>query len=258
MDAGSGYWSVSFGPYDGPFSVDKTLQSHLGATWNFLLDGQAQISAYIAPVIILGGVMLMEPTATITEAYLTVEGVQVLPRPGDFDEDGEVNCDDLRVLALAWMSKSGDDNWNPVCDISDPNDEVIDGQDFGVFAMDWDRCGDPPPEPGMSYNIEDCDLGAKSATGDKDGLRFSATVDGNYILFEDMIFANCCPDDIWLEMEIEDNQITIYEYAPGGVCFCMCDWPVTATLGPFNAGFYIIDVYGNPGGFIGSTIVTIE
>ena len=71
--------------------------------------------------------------------------LQVLARPCDFDEDGGVDCDDLRILALAFMSKSGDDNWNPDCDISDPNDEVIDGQDFGVFSMYWEGCGDPPP-----------------------------------------------------------------------------------------------------------------
>ena len=183
--------------------------------------------------------------------------LQVLERPGDFDEDGEVNCDDLRVLALAFMSKSGDDNWNPDCDISDPNDEVIDGQDFGVFAMDWDRCGDPPPEPGMSYNIEDCDLGAKSAAGDKNGLRFSVTVEGNHILFEDMMYANCCPDEMWLDMEVTDNQITIYEHAEGGLCDCMCDFPVSATLGPFNAGTYTLEVYEDIGGFIGSTVVIV-
>jgi hypothetical protein len=176
--------------------------------------------------------------------------------PGDFDEDGEVNCDDLRVLALAFMSKSGDDNWNPDCDISDPNDEVIDGQDFGVFAMDWDGCGDPPPEPAMSYNIEDCDS-AKAAGPDKDALRFSTTVDGNYILFEDMMYANCCPDEMWLDMEITDNQITIYEHAEGGLCDCMCDWPITATLGPFAPGTYTLEVYEDIGGFIGSTIVII-
>ena len=177
---------------------------------------------------------------------------------GDFDGDGEVNCDDLRVLALAWMSKSGDDNWNPDCDISDPNDEVIDGQDFGVFAMYWDGCGDPPPpEPGMSYQIEDCDLAMKMAGPDKDALRFSATVEDNHILFEDMMRANCCAV-VWLEMEVVGNDITIYEHEADGNCFCICDWPVTATLGPFASGTYTLEVYEDWGGFIGSTIVTIE
>ena len=124
--------------------------------------------------------------------------------------------------------------------------------------MYWEGCGDPPSEPGMSYNIEDCDLGAKAAGPDKDGLRFSVTVEGNYILFEDMIFANCCPDELLLEMTVEGDLITVYEIEHTSVgCYCICDFPITATLGPFDAGTYTIEVYEDWGGFIGSTIVTI-
>jgi sulfatase modifying factor 1 len=57
--------------------------------------------------------------------------------PGDFEQDGNVDADDLRVLALAWLSSPGDDNWNPVCDISDPNDDVINLSDFLVLARHW-------------------------------------------------------------------------------------------------------------------------
>lgn len=204
--------------------------------------------------------LLGDPCSPVSEPYaFVVSGESQILAPGDFDEDGEVDCDDLRVLALAWMSKSGDDNWNPDCDISDPNDEVIDGQDFGVFAMYWEGCGDPPPpEPSMSYNIEECDPGAKSTAGDKDALRFSATVEGNNILFEDMMVANCCKTEVWLEMMVEDNLITLYEleYTPMP-CYCICDFPVIAMLGPFEPGTYTLEVYQNTG-FIGSTIVTIE
>jgi len=56
---------------------------------------------------------------------------------GDFDGDGEVEKDDLEILALAWLSVSGGPNWNHVCDISDPNDLKIDGQDFAVFSNNW-------------------------------------------------------------------------------------------------------------------------
>jgi hypothetical protein len=56
---------------------------------------------------------------------------------GDFDGDGEVEIDDLRILVAAWMSSSGGPNWNHVCDISDPNDLVINGQDFAVFSHNW-------------------------------------------------------------------------------------------------------------------------
>jgi cytochrome c peroxidase len=56
---------------------------------------------------------------------------------GDFDGDGEVEKDDLEILAAAWLSVSGGPNWNHVCDISDPNDLKIDGQDFAVFSNNW-------------------------------------------------------------------------------------------------------------------------
>lgn len=111
----------------------------------------------------------------------------------------------------------------------------------------------------MSYNIEDCDPGAMSATGDKDALRFSATAGGNYILFEDMMVANCCSDEQVLEMTVEGNLITLYEIEYYTyLCTCICDYPVTATLGPFAPGTYTLEVYEDVGGFIGSTIVIIE
>jgi hypothetical protein len=211
------------------------------AEFKCLADGDAVIDLFASDLV------------TLLDT-LTVH--QVEPPPGDFDGDGGVDCDDLRILALAWMSISGGDNWNPVCDISEPSDGVIDGQDFVVFALDWAGCGDPLPEPGMSYNIEDCDL-AKAAGPDKNGLRFSATVQSNHILFEDMIHANCCSDTL-LEMTVEDDLITIYEIellvTP---CLCMCDFPVTATLGPFASGTYTLEVYEDRGGFIGSTVVIV-
>jgi hypothetical protein len=41
------------------------------------------------------------------------------------------------------------------------------------------------------------------------------------------------------------------------VRFCICDYPVYATLGPFEPSDYVLEVYEDLGGFIGSTIVTI-
>jgi hypothetical protein len=183
--------------------------------------------------------IISDPCAVNSPQTVPVE-LQVFA-PGDFDMDGDEDGDDLHTLALAWMSSSGGGNWNPDCDISDPNDEVIDGKDFGVFAIYWEGFGGPA-KAGMDYQIEacdPCDPGAKAAGPEKNGLRFSATVEGNYICFEDMMYANCCPDEMWLDMEVTDNQITVYEHAEGGLCDCMCNFPVMAR-------------------FIGSTVVVIE
>ena len=55
----------------------------------------------------------------------------------DFTNNGIVNFGDLAVLANAWRAEAGGGNWNPVCDISAPPDDVIDFKDFTQFGKDW-------------------------------------------------------------------------------------------------------------------------
>jgi hypothetical protein len=128
--------------------------------------------------------------------------------------------------------------------------------DFAIFAAECS--GVTVGETSISYQIEDCNMGAKAAA-ESGETRFTVTVVGSDIYFEDMMEANCCPNELFLEMDVDGNVITIYErevlVTP---CFCICDYPVTATLGPFEAGTYTLEVYEDFGGFIGSTIVTIE
>ncbi|MCD4831270.1 MAG: hypothetical protein K8R02_05595 [Anaerohalosphaeraceae bacterium] len=57
--------------------------------------------------------------------------------PGDFDIDGDVDMNDFSILALAWHSSNGDGNWNPICNIGVPIDNVINEFDLVVFAADW-------------------------------------------------------------------------------------------------------------------------
>jgi hypothetical protein len=116
-------------------------------------------------------------------------------------------------------------------------------------------------EPGMAYHIADCDPAASASVAaiQTEQTRFTVTVEGQYLYFEDMMVANCCPEELGLEMTLEGNLITIFEteYTPGG-CWCICDYPVTATLGPFEPGIYTLEVYEDYGGFIGSTSIIIE
>ena len=56
---------------------------------------------------------------------------------GDFEPDNDVDGADFAVLAAAWQTHSGEVGWNHLCDISDPNDGVIDMFDFLVFARHW-------------------------------------------------------------------------------------------------------------------------
>jgi hypothetical protein len=62
---------------------------------------------------------------------------QGLPFLGDFEPDGDVDFVDFAVFAPAWLSAKGGQNWNPACDISDPNDGIINTFDLAVFCDQW-------------------------------------------------------------------------------------------------------------------------
>jgi hypothetical protein len=165
----------------------------------------------------------------------------------DLTNDWAVDFNDLGVFVSYWLD-SGE------CIPSDLNrNESIDFDDYAIFAQQW--LGTTAAEPGIEYQISPCQMGL-STTEQMDQTRFTVTVEGRYIHFEDMMVANCCPKELWLEMTVENNLITVYENEWGGVCLCICDYPVTATLGPFKPGTYTFEVYN--GGFVGSTTVTIE
>lgn len=55
----------------------------------------------------------------------------------DFVPSRGVDFCDFAVLARAWGSSPGDDNWNQICDISDPNDDIINESDLDVFIEYW-------------------------------------------------------------------------------------------------------------------------
>ena len=112
----------------------------------------------------------------------------------------------------------------------------------------------------MDYSIGTCTEpgAAASATTLEEDNRFTFTVDGRFLHFEDMMLTNCCPDELRVEMTIEGTLITIREIelttAP---CRCMCNFPVAATLGPFEPATYTIEVYQNEL-LIGTEMVTID
>jgi hypothetical protein len=56
---------------------------------------------------------------------------------GDFDGDNHEDFTDYAIFAKSWMSQSGQSNWNPACDISEPKDNIIDWEDLAVFAEYW-------------------------------------------------------------------------------------------------------------------------
>ena len=49
----------------------------------------------------------------------------------------EIECIALHVFTSAWLNVPENGNWNPACDFSLPTDNIIDFQDFAVFAVNW-------------------------------------------------------------------------------------------------------------------------
>ena len=76
------------------------------------------------PVLLLG-LLILKPTLLLGNV------------PGDFEPDCDVDFNDFSVLASAWLTQNGEPNYNPKCDISDPNDGVIDNKDLAAFAGFW-------------------------------------------------------------------------------------------------------------------------
>lgn len=55
--------------------------------------------------------------------------------PGDFDNDGKVDFEDLMLFALAYGSTSGSSNWNPSCDLH--VDGKVNFEDLMIFAINY-------------------------------------------------------------------------------------------------------------------------
>jgi len=169
----------------------------------------------------------------------------------DLNNDGFVDCNDMRLFTEKWLN-------NQVLLPEDlDRNGFVDFVDFAIFAQQWSATF--ALEPGITYQIEDCNQGASGLSASQSSqTRFNVTVEGRYIHFQDMMVANCCADKLELEMIVENNLIVIHEIEHlTRPCFCICDYPVTATLGPFEPGTYTLEVYEDYGGFIGSTVVTI-
>lgn len=166
----------------------------------------------------------------------------------DLDNDGDVDYNDLKLFTGKWSVEQV-----LLAEDFDRNGKV-DFKDYAIFANEWFNEG--LPEPTITYEIIQCGGGPLATVLEE--TRFTVTVEGKYIHFEDVMVANCCATELWLEMYVEGEQIIIFEKEYGGFCLCICDNPVEAELGPFKPGTYTLEVYEDWGGFIGSTIVVIE
>jgi len=79
-DPGEGLCGVILHPVESPFTLDEAFQRWFGATWDFLLDGQGELTANLTWG--SGWTIETPPTVELTDAYLTVQGT--VPEPSTF------------------------------------------------------------------------------------------------------------------------------------------------------------------------------
>jgi hypothetical protein len=170
----------------------------------------------------------------------------------DLNNDDKVDFGDLKLFTYEWQ--------NEQLLLSEDLDRngFVDFNDFAIFGLQWKYPS--ASGPGMTFHVGDCNMEAGlnwTVAEESNEPRFSVWVEGRYIYFEDQMYANCCPEELSLDKELNGNEITLYEIGYGGFCYCMCYFPVTATLGPFEDGTYTVEVYDNYGNSLGVVEVTI-
>ncbi len=147
-----GFWEDAAWRWEGILNSDWTLNA-AGVRYEQLLDewttdvncitdpnGQADFRGFHGTY----EITLTHPsTTTIVRTVQlepdpnTAEFIFTVACPGDFEPDGDVDFADFCFLAQSWKCVEGHANYNPVCDISDPNDNCIDECDLAVFTDYW-------------------------------------------------------------------------------------------------------------------------
>ncbi|MFH1777986.1 MAG: dockerin type I domain-containing protein [Candidatus Omnitrophota bacterium] len=70
-----------------------------------------------------------------------IEESPVMPNPGDFNDDGYVGPGDLHLFQQHYLTKVGDDNWDPLYDLT--GDGFVNIADFGLFAKSYQPTSNP-------------------------------------------------------------------------------------------------------------------
>jgi hypothetical protein len=132
----NGLWGVEL--TNERFNTSVTFQNTTGTTWDFLLDGQADLTCTISCD------SFFPATAYIYEAYLVVDGTIVsqtaknnpFPVPGDANGDAVANVSDLSILAANWGFEEAAIT-DAFYDLND--DGAINAGDLGLLASSWDN-----------------------------------------------------------------------------------------------------------------------
>mgnify|MGYP001566675041 CR=1 FL=1 len=125
--------------------------SHDNSSWD--TDGYCAASEMSVPRVVLGFSHSMHGSPLYWDDYTfypyypyyatTVPNIRLKseaggePIIGDFVQNCSVDIIDLVLFSDAWLSSAGEADWCPQCDISDPQDNLLNELDFAPFASHW-------------------------------------------------------------------------------------------------------------------------
>ena len=199
-------------------------------------------------------------TSMIFISYLLLMTEPVCAVSGDFVEPQGVDLYDFAYFSSHWLQKG----LAPYSGADLTGDGNVNIQDLLEFSENW-MAG---MVPHIQYSVEACDMDfalwddeiGAAQQAESEELRFTVTVKGRLVYFEDLIAANCCIDEIELRMTVIDGSYILLEEIDHwtDLCWCICDFPTEAILGPFEPGEYLLEVLDINGTSLGIVPITIE
>ncbi|MBE0536428.1 MAG: hypothetical protein IH624_12235 [Phycisphaerae bacterium] len=132
---------TTVGPYSDGFSVEQSFDCPGGTDWSILLDGQAELVFHVrSKLVVVGGVTLLHPAATIYEASLIIDGVPAGASPV-MHEVEQAFLLAGSTYTIAWTDPAGDCQGSYFLDYSIDDGAtwtaIEDSAVSGGCAYDW-------------------------------------------------------------------------------------------------------------------------
>ena len=187
---------------------------------------------------------------------------QYTPYSSDITADQQVDIADLAIMAGQWLDTPGLFS----ADIApEPNgDGIVNLLDFALLSEQWLN--------GATHRITnlvvgECNRGDQTvaqATDENISTEeplnsYTIAVDESYIDIDGFFWENCCVANLHFDLIVDSQIIKVYirENNNGSYCTCICQYPMSATFGPFDSGEYLFEIYDVGGGLIGQQAITI-
>jgi hypothetical protein len=132
-----------------------------------------------------------------------------IQKSADINRDGAVDLRDFAIFAAAWGSVPGQANWNALCDLDLPEDDVITVLDLDRFCMDWLSTAEPVFEEG--FETGDFSRYSWQHSGNAAWMITSSAVYAGTYAARSGVIGHNQQSVLQVEVEVEEGSITFYK-----------------------------------------------